>query len=186
MAGIGFIPVGGMDGRPYNGATQRCVVLGAVTDNIHIGDCVLLGGTGDASGVPDVTKCAATNVIFGVVVAVEPTTANSLPYAAGSVTTDQYVHVAVGTDAMLFKGKVSAAVAKTSVGLLADIVVADGAAPYYTSQSTWNAGATGTSTASFQLVGFLQDGVDVTDANKICIFRLAEPQIGQTLTSVGV
>ena len=187
MAGIGFIPIGGMDGRPYNGATLRCVVLGADTTDINIGDMVKIAGSGDAAGVPDVTLSAAGEVILGAVVSIEPRHAADERWIDGSAeTADRYVNVAVATDPMLFRCRPSEAVAKTSVGLMADVVVGASAAPFYQSTSTFNAGATATTGKGLQLVGFIQDGVDITSTSKDIIVRVVEPQMGSALASIGV
>lgn len=187
MAGMGFIPIGGIDGRPYNGATMRCVVLGAVTDDLAPGDLVKLNGTGDADGVPSVIKSAGGEVILGAIVSVEPSTSSSLPYAAGAITTDQYVNVAVATDQMLFKCQTNTAIAKTSIGLMADHAWVQSVTPYWTSKSVLDVtSGTGTTGKGLEIVGVLQDGVDITDANKVLIVRVVEPQMSTSLASVGV
>lgn len=183
----GFIPIGGIDGRPYNGATKRCVVVGGDTTDIYPGDFVRYTGTGDDFGAPSVTKVAAGEVIFGAVVSVEPNVASGdRTYVLGSVTTDQYVNVAIATDGMLFKCNPSAAAAKTSIGLNADISVTAGAAPYYTSKSSLDVGATGTATAQLNIVGFLDNGTALTSTSADLVVRVAEPQIGAATLSVGV
>jgi hypothetical protein len=182
----GFIPVGGINGHPYNGATVRCVKLAADASNIHIGDFVKLDGTGDATGVPSVNKVAAGNVIFGAVVAVEAVEAVSTTYAPASAATDRYLHVAVATPDMLFKCNPSAAVAKTDVGRTADISVSNGTAPFYTSKSSLDQTNLGTAPAQLQIVGFVQNGIDVTSTSADLIVRVAEPQIGLMTASVGV
>ena len=186
MAGYGFKPVGGIDGRPYNGGTQRCVVLGADTTDLYVGDFVRLAGSGTATGVPDVTKVAATEVIYGAIVSIEPLEAASALWIDGSeVAVDRYVNVAVATDGMLFACHPTSAIAKTNIGAMGDIVVVAGAAPFYTSKSTLSATLT-TSAAQLQLVGFVQNDKDATSATADLIVRVAEPQIGGATASVGV
>jgi len=183
----GFIPIGGIDGRPYNGGTVRCVVLGADTTDIYPGDFVRQNGTASTDGVISVTKVAAGEVIFGAVVSVEPSTATDRTYVLGSVTADQYVNVAVATDTTLFKCNPATAIAVADIGGNADISVSAGTAPYYTSKSSiLGNGSYGTGTAQLNLLGVIQDGTSATSTSANLIVRVAEPQVGINTVSVGV
>jgi hypothetical protein len=186
----GFIPIGGHDGRPYNGATRRCAVLGADTTDIYPGDFVVLSGTASADGVPAVTKAVGSEgspgVIWGAVVSVEPSVATSLPYVVGAVTTDQFVNVAVATPNMLFMCNPSAAIAVTDVGAVCDFTMVAGAAPYYKSKSTLTSTFAASGSAQLRLIGTVQNGKAVTATNVDCIVIVTEPQAGLTLASVGV
>jgi major membrane immunogen (membrane-anchored lipoprotein) len=90
---FGLRPVRYMSGAPYNGACNRYFVPASDGTALYIGGLVKLVNGGDANGVPAVTgNCASTDVFRGVVVGVEPVTADSLRYRAAS--TARYVFVA--------------------------------------------------------------------------------------------
>lgn len=184
--GYGFIPIGGMDGRPYNGGTRRCVVLSADTTDIYPGDFVKYSGDGNTDGVMAVTKVAAGEVILGAVVSVEPNQATDLPYVLGSVAADRFVQVAVATPGMLFKCATSAALAVTDIGKMCPIVVNAGAAPYWTSKSTLNKGTLSTTAEQLNIMGTVQNGKAPTAADADVVVRVALPQIGLATASVGV
>jgi hypothetical protein len=186
MAGYGFIPIGGIDGRPYNGATVRCVVLGGDTTDIHVNDMVKQNGTGSTAGVISVTKVAAGEVIFGSVVSIEPRHAADNMWIDGSEeTADRYVNVAPATDGMLYMCNPASAIAVTDIGGLADLTVGAGAAPFWRSTSTLTA-SFGTSTAQLQLLGMVQNGKLATAADADLIVRVVETQLGHATDSVGV
>ena len=183
----GFLPIGGMDGRPYNGGTTRCVKLAADATAIYPGDFVRQNGTGSTDGVLSVTKVAAGEVILGAVVSVEPTMATDLPFAAASASTDRFLNVAVAVNGSLFKCNPATAIAVTDLGGNADISVSAGAAPYYVSRSSiLGSGSYGVGSAQLNLVGVVQDGVGATSTSSNLIVRVAEPQIGADTASVGV
>lgn len=183
----GFIPIGGIDGRPYNGGTTRVVKLAADATAIYPGDFVRFEGTNDANGLMSVTKVAAGQVILGSVVSVEPATSTDLPFAAASAAVDRYLNVAVATDGMLFKCQPATAIAVTDIGQNADISVSVGVAPYYTSKSSILGNASyGTVPAQLHLLGVVQDGTSATSTSANLIVRVAEPQIGAATVSVGV
>jgi hypothetical protein len=183
----GFIPLGGIDGRPYNGGTMRCVKLAADATAIYPGDFVRQNGTADVNGQISVTKVAAGEVILGAVVSVEPTEATSLPFAAASAATDRYLNVAVATDGMLFKCQPATAIAVADIGGNADISVSAGVAPFYTSKSSiLGNGSYGIATAQLNLLGVIQDSASPTSTSANLIVRVAEPQIGGATVSVGV
>ena len=183
--GYGFIPIGGIDGRPYNGGTQRFVVLGADTSDFGVGDFVTLAGTGSTAGVTAVTGASATDPILGAVVSIDPIESSSALWIDGSVElADRHVNVAVATDGMLFQCASASAIAVTSIGLLGDSVVVAPAAPFYKSKSTISATVT-TSPAQLQIVGVVQNGKAATASDADLIVRVAEPQMGDAKLSIG-
>ena len=66
----GFSPVGTLGGGPYHGNTLKCYKAAGttVTNDLGAGDPVVLSGSGDADGVPSVTKAtfASGSPCFGV------------------------------------------------------------------------------------------------------------------------
>ncbi len=93
-AAFGLRPVCYLSGAPYNGAANRYYIPATDTDSAaFIGSVVKLTGGADANGIPAVTANVSTgNPVVGVVVGVEPITADSLIYRANS--TARYVWVA--------------------------------------------------------------------------------------------
>lgn len=98
----GLKPVRYVSGAPYNGATNRYYIPASDTNAAaYLGALVKLTGGADADGIPVVTANVATgNPICGVVVSVEPITADSTIYRANS--TARYVNVADDPD-LLFE-----------------------------------------------------------------------------------
>jgi hypothetical protein len=98
----GLTPVRYVGGGKYNGATNRYYVPATDTNAaVYVGGLVKLIGGADADGIPTVTGNVATaNPVCGVVVSVEPVTADSLTYRANS--TARYVNVADDPD-LLFE-----------------------------------------------------------------------------------
>ena len=129
-AAFGLIPVKYRDGRPYTGAYTRCYVPATDGTALYIGDPVQIAGSADADGIPTVTRATAGggNYIFGVVVAVEPSTAESYTYRPAS--TAAYVHVASDPDLMFLIQEDSdgGALAATNVGQNVDLVAGTGSA----------------------------------------------------------
>lgn len=114
----GLKPVAYVSGAPYNGACNRYYVPATDTSAaIYIGGLVKLAGGADADGVPTVTGDVSTgNPVVGVVVGVEPVTADSLIYRANS--TARYVLVADDPN-LLFEVQEDGTTAATVAGATA-------------------------------------------------------------------
>lgn len=138
---FGLKPVRYKDGAPYNGAANVYYVPASDATALFIGDPVVVAGSGDADGVPSVTRAAAGANITGVVVGFAPLptgTAGSdsgvnIGYRAAS--TEDYVLVADGTELLfeVIEDAVGGALAAADIGLNADLVAATGST--YTKQS---------------------------------------------------
>lgn len=118
----GLSPVMYLNGTPYSGKCGKYYIPATDSTAVYIGDPVKLAGSADARGVPTVAKASSTNNIVGVVVGVEPVTADSTRYRAAS--TARYVFVADDPE-LLFEiqeDSVGGALAATSVGLNAKFV----------------------------------------------------------------
>jgi len=127
---FGLNPVRYKSGAPYNGANNRYSVAAGETNNIFIGDPVIISGTGDVDGVPGVNLAAAGDRITGVVVGF-----GSAPLAAGGSTTaiNRGYRTASTADfllvaddpALLFEANedgVGGFLATTSIGLNVDLI----------------------------------------------------------------
>ncbi|WP_299477008.1 hypothetical protein [uncultured Paracoccus sp.] len=125
---FGLRPVRHRNGAPYNGAATRYYVPASDSTALFIGDPVIFAGSADANGVASVTRASAAGgaYMLGPVVAVEPVTADSLPYRAAS--TERYVWVADDPDLVfeIQEDSVGGALAAADIGLNADIVIAAG------------------------------------------------------------
>jgi len=138
---FGLTPIRYKSGAPYNGAANLYSVASGETNNIFIGDPVIISGTGDAAGVPGVARAAAGDRMTGVVVGFAPkdnvaagsTTAINRGYRAASeadyllVADDYNLLFAVEEDA------VGGARATTEMGNNADRVAGTGSV--YTKRS---------------------------------------------------
>ncbi len=121
-APMGLRPVRYLSGSPYNGATNRYYVPSSDSTAIYIGGLVKPAGSADANGVMSVTGNVSTgNAVVGVVVGVQPVTADSTIYRAAS--TERYVYVADDPNLIfeIQEDSVGGALAVTAVGNSADI-----------------------------------------------------------------
>jgi hypothetical protein len=125
----GFRPVKHLNGAPYNGMFNKYVVAAADATAIYVGDLVKTDGAGDlVTGLPTVTRAAATNVVRGVVVGFEPDpTALNVPlYRAAS--TRRIVYVADNPD-LIFEAQEdgdTTPIAVASIGLNASMISTSG------------------------------------------------------------
>lgn len=157
----GLVPVRYKSGAPYNGAANVYSVAAGETNNIFVGDPVIISGTGDANGVPGVARAGAGDRITGVVVGFTTkeaadagdTTAINRGYRAASEA--DYLLVA-DDPSLLFEATedgVLAFLATTDIGLNVDLVV--GAGSTYTKKSGYalDSDTAATTTAGVRLVG---------------------------------
>jgi len=75
-APFGLRPIRHLNGNPWNGVTQRCLVEDDYATALFIGDPVIVtgaAGSDDTSGLPVINKATAgdTNRIYGVIVSFE-------------------------------------------------------------------------------------------------------------------
>ena len=161
---FGLTPIRYKSGAPYNGAANLYSVASGETNNIFIGDPVVISGTGDAAGVPGVARAAAGANITGVVVGFAPkdnvaagsTTAINRGYRAASeadyllVADDPFLLFAVEEDA------VGGALATTDIGNNADLVAGTGSV--YTKRSGYmlDSSTKATTSAQVRIWGFDQ------------------------------
>jgi len=125
----GFRPVKHLNGAPYNGMFNKYVVAAADATAIYIGDLVKTDGAGDlATGLPTVTRAAATNVVRGVVVGFEvDPTALDLPIRRAA-STRRIVYVADNPD-LIFEAQEdgdTTPIAVASIGLNASLISTSG------------------------------------------------------------
>lgn len=103
QAAFGLRPIRHLNGNPWNGATERCLVEDNYATAVFVGDPIIYTGTAtsdDASQHYKAVNVATegdTNRIYGVVVGIEPNRDNlSRTYIPAS--TGGYVYVCVDPD----------------------------------------------------------------------------------------
>lgn len=115
----GLRPVKHLSGAPYNGAANRYYVPSTDETAIYLGQPVKLVGSATTDGVPHVTAMTTTaDVVCGVVVGVEPDTADSTMYRAAS--TGRYLYVA-DDPSILFEIQSDGVGGVGAVGEVADV-----------------------------------------------------------------
>ena len=161
---FGLTPVRYKSGAPYNGAANLYSVAAGETNNIFIGDPVLISGTGDAAGIPGVVRAAAGDRMTGVVVgfgqfdgaSAGSTTAINRGYRTAS--TADYLLVA-DDPALLFaieEDAVGGALATTDIGNNADLVGGTGSTVTRRSGYMLDSSTKVTTTAQVRIWGFDQ------------------------------
>jgi len=161
---FGLTPVRYKSGAPYNGAANLYSVAAGETNNIFIGDPVLISGTGDAAGIPGVVRAAAGDRMTGVVVgfgqfdgaSAGSTTAINRGYRTAS--TADYLLVADDYN-LLFaveEDAVGGALDAHGIGNNADLVAGTGSV--YTKRSGYmlDSSTKATTSAQVRIVGFDQ------------------------------
>jgi hypothetical protein len=127
-APFGLRPISNLDGAPYNGATIKCVILGADTTDTFVGDAVDFGGSSDALGLyPSIVQHAAGGPITGVITSfvTEPGDL-TLQYASGAQTTDRVANVCLAYNQLFEIQCDDNTLAATDIGEAGDIVVGAG------------------------------------------------------------
>lgn len=161
---FGLTPVRYKSGAPYNGAANLYSVAAGETNNIFIGDPVLISGTGDAAGIPGVVRAAAGDRMTGVVVgfgqfdgaSAGSTTAINRGYRTAS--TADYLLVA-DDPALLFaveEDAVGGALATTDIGDNADLVGGTGSTVTRRSGYMLDSSTKAHATAQVRIWGFDQ------------------------------
>ena len=185
---FGLRPVRYVDGRPYNGAVQRCYTTDGTA--IYVGGLVQLTGAGDSDGVPAVTGNLSTgSTTIGVVVGVDSETRDALMYKAA--TTNRYVFVAWDAETLVLQVQ-DDGTATPSAGWAGSVADLTG----FTSGSTTTGRssieisgttvtASGDNTADVVILGAAQlPGNDPTAVNAIWEVRLNNLQLVDGFTGV--
>lgn len=147
----GLVPVRDKFGRPYNGQANLYMAPATYGTALYVGDPVIITGTADADGVPEVNiaTAGATNKITGVIVGFRPVQATDPVYGAAS--TLRYIWVS--DDPFLIyeiQANSTAAVAVTDIGTNANLISGSGST--VTGYSGWQLNTTSmTADATYQL-----------------------------------
>lgn len=186
----GLKPVRYASGAPYNGAANVYYVPASDGTALFFGDPVIIAGSGDAVGVPSVTRATAGSAgrITGVVVGFVPS-ATLNPYGYRPASTAAYVLVADDPN-LLFEiqeDAVGGALAVTDIGLNADLVAGSG--DTNTKQSGFQLDtSTKATTATLQLRidSFQQRADNEVGANAKVLVRINLPTQTGAAGSTGV
>jgi hypothetical protein len=155
----GLIPRRHRDGTPYTGAVRKYYVPASDSTALFVGDPVVIAGTGDARGVPAVTRATAGSAgrITGVVIGIAndpavPGSNDMLMQGYRPASTEGYVLVCDDANILfeIQEDGVGGTLAVTSIGLNADLIAGTG------STSTRNSGfmldsSTAATTATLQV-----------------------------------
>jgi hypothetical protein len=189
-APMGLTPVRAGNGAPWGANLRRYYVPATDSNNMFIGDPVIIAGSADADGVPTATiaTAGATNRITGVIVGYTPSpTILANRYRLAS--TAEYILVAEGPDLVyeVQEDAVGGALAATDVGLNADLVAGSGSTS--TGLSGWqlDTSTKGTgATLQVRILGFVQRADNEIGANAKVLVRINLPTETGAAGSTGV
>lgn len=151
----GLIPVGHLDGSPFNGAIRTYFVPASDNTAIYLGDPVRIAGSADSEGIPTATRAAAGEAFVGTMVGMDYIPSDLFTqYRQGGVA--RYIHVAEGKD-VVYKVRTSGAVAAANIGQNADIVLGTGNNTTGISGVTLDVSTFGTGTAQLRTLRLLQN-----------------------------
>ncbi len=173
----GLVPIGTLQGNPYNGAFHVYTVPAADGTLIGIGDLVKVNGTGQTVNdtvYQDVVRAAQGDVFVGVVTGVLPETRDSTVYREAS--TLRRVCVADDPDLLFEVQEVSGGtqIAINDIGLNANILVANASTTTGLS-GTMLDNATPpatTNTLDLKIIGFANKPNNAVGANAKWIVRI--------------
>lgn len=193
-AAFGLKPVCYKGGAPYNGAANVYYVPASDGTALFVGDPVLIAGSGDAAGVPSITRAAATDRITGVVVGFAPlpsgaagsTSAVNRGYRTAS--TEDYVLVADDVK-LLFEVQEdsdTSTLAATSIGLNADLIIAAGSTTTKKSGVELDSSTAATTSAQMRIVGAVQRPDNEIGTNAKWLVSIVESAVAPAAGTTGV
>ena len=122
----GLVPVGYLNGAPYNGQVNKYYIPDTDSTAVFVGDPVKLAGSADSRGIPSVAQASVGDAIIGAVVGIAEATRDDDIYRAAS--TEKYVLVADDPQTVFEVQEDSdgGALAATDVGQNASFIVGTG------------------------------------------------------------
>jgi hypothetical protein len=176
-APFGLAPIRHLNGNPWNGVTQRCLMEDDVDQALFIGDPVIVTGTAgvdDTSGLPVIILATAgdTYRIYGVIVSFEPDPTN-LERKHHAALTKGYANVCIDPD-VVFIVQDDAGATLDGGSISDNAVLAATAGSTVTGLSGWElaAATTPTSDASYQLLILDKHHVVGNDMGDNCIWEV--------------
>ena len=97
---FGLRPVRHLNGMPWNGQTQRCLMASGVAVNAYVGDAVVRAGTSNVDGTcPTITIATMgdANPVYGVITGFEPD-GNYPNQVYRTTATNRYCYVCIDPD----------------------------------------------------------------------------------------
>ena len=156
-AAYGLRPIRHLNGNPWNGVTQRCLIEDDYDQALFIGDPVIVTGTAgydDTSGLPVINIASAgdTNRIYGVIVSFDPDPTN-LERKHHAAKTAGYANVCIDPD-VVFTVQDDGGAVLDGGSISANAVLASGTGSTVTGLSGWElaAATTPAADASYQLL----------------------------------
>ena len=153
----GLTPIRHLNGNPWNGVTQRCLIEDDYAVALFIGDPVIVTGTAgsdDTSGLPVINIASAgdTNRIYGVITSFEPNRDN-LTVKHHLASTAGYANVCIDPD-VVFTVQDDGGAVLDGDSISANAVLASGTGSTVTGLSGWElaAATTPAANASYQLL----------------------------------
>jgi len=153
----GLTPIRHLNGNPWNGATQRCLIEDDYAQALFIGDPVIVtgvAGSDDTSGLPVINLASAgdTNRIYGVIVSFDPDPTN-LERKHHAASTAGYANVCIDPD-VIFTVQDDGGAVLDGGSISDNAVLASGTGSTVTGLSGWElaAATTPASNASYQLL----------------------------------
>ncbi|RYG90116.1 MAG: hypothetical protein EON59_00620 [Alphaproteobacteria bacterium] len=129
----GLTPRRHRNGAPFVGPLRKYYVPASDATALFIGDPVIIAGTGDDRGVPAVTRASVGGRITGVVVGIAndpavPASNDMMELGYRAASTEGYVLVCDDPTVLyeIQEDSDTSTLAKTSIGLNADIIIAAG------------------------------------------------------------
>ena len=192
-AAFGLRAVRKMDGSPYTGGVVTCHVPATDVTVLGVGDAVkLAGSSGSVDGVQNfmtVTRAAAGDKIFGVMVGNHVTKFDDTTHRAASEARDIRVQVASpGVIYHIQEDSVGGALDATSVGLSADLVVANADTTLGVSRMELDSSTASGTAAQLTILGLadiVRDGVkNSIGTNAVWEVRINESQIADSVAGV--
>ena len=152
----GLTPIRHLNGNPWNGVTQRCLIEDDYGSALFIGDPVIVTGTAgadDTSGLPviNIATGGDTNRIYGVIVSFEPNPDN-LTLKHSPTLTGGYANVCIDPD-VIFTVQDNGGAVLDGDSISDNACLVAGTGSTVTGLSGWElaAATTPTSDASYQL-----------------------------------
>lgn len=159
---FGLRPIRYKSGAPYNGAANVYYVPSSDGTALYIGDPVIIAGSGDANGVPSITRASAGGRITGTVVGFAPvpgaTTDTAIKVGYRAASTADYVLVS-DDPALIYEAvedAVGGALAVTDIGNNVDLVAGSGSTYTKLSGFMLDSSTKGTVSAGVRIIGFGQ------------------------------
>ncbi|MCP4613026.1 MAG: hypothetical protein GY845_30400 [Planctomycetes bacterium] len=185
---MGAVPVGHLNGSPWNGKFRMYYVPSTDSTAIFIGDFVKSAGSADATGkYPTVAQAAAGDAIRGVVIgfASQPQVAfdvTDLGRAYRPASTAMYAAVVDDPDVIfeVQEDSDAGAIAATAIGNNADVVVGSGDTTTGLSAMELDSSDVATSTAQLRILGVVDREDNELGTNAKLLVLINEHELKST------